>query len=221
MIHLSSGKFAIAAVAALVAGSQAVHAADSFDLTVTGVIQPAACEVTIAGGGNFDYGLIPTQKLQAVGINGLGVLSTSFSIVCEAPTRVALHTVDNRMGTVGVGDYSPMTLGLGTDSVGNNIGAWTATIDDVTTDSLTSVVSIDSPNGNSWTAGSFPASGGFALRNNGYLISISAPGETTPAAFTTLSGTLNIEASIVSTPDLNLSESVNLDGSVTVEMVYL
>lgn len=224
-------KFSAVALGMALAGSSY---ADSFDVKVTGVINPAACVATISGGDTIDYGTIPQASLSAANYTELAEKQTGFTIVCDGPTKVALQAVDNRAGTAanpkstltmaGLNVSASTTLlGLGTDPSGNNIGSFAVSIaSGVTTDTESTVDSLQSQdNGTTWSkaAANIPALMPVASGNQ--LVAFAKAGETTPLAFTTLSGTLRVQAGIAPTSTLDLSQPVVLDGSVTVEMKYL
>lgn len=206
------------------------HAADSFNINVTGVISPAACEATITGGETIDYGTIPASTLNADDVTLLPARQTAFTITCDAPAKLGFRTVDNRAASKMTesemitfdwgGSWSKMVLnGLGVDGQGNNIGGWAAVLTAVSSDTVSAPDSIYSSNGATWEKR--PTSSFTAFHNRGYIETISEPGSVVPAAFSTLTSTLNIQAVINPASTLDLSQPVTLDGSVTVEMVYL
>ncbi|MEX5853531.1 DUF1120 domain-containing protein [Providencia huaxiensis] len=122
----------------------------SIDISVTGRIDPAACELDIAGGGNIDYGLIDSNTLTFVdGAFGgkfaaLPIQETSFTIRCSANAPVKLSASSKPVGTVagatensrgfaalpiklldiGAGNSSNGVAGLGKTSTGINIGGY-------------------------------------------------------------------------------------------------
>ncbi|UBX49268.1 DUF1120 domain-containing protein [Providencia alcalifaciens] len=122
----------------------------SIDISVTGRIDPSACELDIAGGGNVDYGLIDPDTLTFVdGSFGgkfaiLPVHETSFTIRCSANAPVKLSAVSKRLGTVAgatensqgfaalpvsllgiaAGNNANGVAGLGKTSTGINIGGY-------------------------------------------------------------------------------------------------
>lgn len=122
----------------------------SIDLSVTGRIDPAACELELAGGGVIDYGLIdPTTLKYSDGAFG-GKLATlpakeaSFTIRCSANAAIKLSAISKRLGTVAyatentegfapvpielldipAGNTSNGVAGLGKTSTGVNIGGY-------------------------------------------------------------------------------------------------
>ncbi|MBE1252909.1 hypothetical protein B1H42_15055 [Enterobacter cloacae subsp. cloacae] len=209
--------------------SLSAHAADSFNINVTGVISPAACEANITGGETIDYGTIPASTLNADAVTLLPAKQTAFTITCDAPAKLGLRTVDNRAAskmpagssiTMDTGTpWGPSTLnGLGVDGQGNNIGGWSAELGNLTSDTVPAPDIINSINeGINWSKSPY---GHLILRLHTFQ-TISEAGTLIPAAFSTLTGTLNVQAVINPASTLDLSQPVTLDGSVTVEMVYL
>ncbi|MGI3476977.1 DUF1120 domain-containing protein [Providencia stuartii] len=103
----------------------------SIDITVTGRIDPSACELDIAGGGNIDYGLIDPTSLGSP-IDGafggsfykLPEREVSFTIRCSANAPVKLSAMSNRIGTVAGGTenakgFAPLPIGLLGSNAGN------------------------------------------------------------------------------------------------------
>ncbi|HIF6298115.1 TPA: DUF1120 domain-containing protein [Klebsiella michiganensis] len=212
--------------------SLSAHAADSFNINVTGVISPAACEANITGGETIDYGTIPANTLTADDVTLLPAKQTAFTITCDAPAKLGFRTVDNRAASKmtegpgitmdsGVNWVRSALNGLGVDGQGNNIGGWSAELNNLTSDTVSSPINIFSvDNGLTWTkrGSGVPY---FILGANSLINTISTTDTLTPAAFSTLTGTLAVQAVINPASMLDLSQPVTLDGSVTVEMVYL
>jgi len=208
--------------------SLSAHAADSFNINVTGVISPAACEANITGGETIDYGTIHASKLSADAVTVLPGKQTAFTITCDAPAKLGFRTIDNRASskmkggtniTMDSGNEWARTIlnGLGVDGQGNNIGGWAAELMTVSSDTVSVpdfLYSVDE--GITWAKRNVPMS----FRDNAFQ-SISETGSLVPAAFSTLTGTLAVQAVINPASTMDLSQPVTLDGSVTVEMVYL
>lgn len=215
-------------------GCGAAMAADSFSINVTGKIVPAACEVTIGGGGNFDYGVIDKKSIAGSTNKILPVKSAGLTIACPAPTKLGLRGTDNRNGTQMVpnvavqlfpgalfGTYSwQNAFGLGLDPSGNPVGLWTPHLASLSTESEPTVKHIQRRPPGNWS----DSSPEFTFFNGNYtdvIHSVSRPDETSPLAFTTLQATLEVRAAINRPHNLDLSRPVALDGSMTVELVYL
>ncbi|WP_244306271.1 DUF1120 domain-containing protein [Paraburkholderia lacunae] len=200
--------------------------ADSFDIKVSGVIKPAACTPTLAGGGTFDYGNIGTAALNPTALTLLDVKSDTLTITCDAVARVALKGADNRAGTgaftstvafFGLNVDANLQYGLGTAS-GKNIGSYAFRFKPGTfTADGTKVDSIYSTNaGSSWTSSS-----GFLASNGSQIQSWAKTGLTVPVAAKVFTGTLELQAAIDKTSNLDMSKEIDLDGLATVSLVYL
>ena len=212
-------------MAGLLALGSASAFADSFDVAVTGKIKPGACTPTLAGGGTFDYGLIGAAELSPTAPTLLSVLSDSITITCDAAARVALSAQDNRAGTGAFtgninffGSSNPVSGQFGLGSAGGkNIGAFafrfrtnSFTADGAAVDSIYS-----STSGATWGT-----SNGVADNTGGYE-SWAKKGQTVPVAAKVFTGTLDVQAAIDKTSNLDLSQEINLDGLATVSLVYL
>ncbi|HDT0776051.1 TPA: DUF1120 domain-containing protein [Klebsiella aerogenes] len=228
----------LASLVLIVSGlSLSAHAADSFNINITGVISPAACEANITGGETIDYGTIHASKLSADAVTLLPAKQTAFTITCDAPAKLGVRTIDNRstskittpgnitMDSGAVWGKTRMN-GLGMDGQGNTIGGWSAELNTITADTVSDpeiIVSVDE--GTSWAKSGNPNGKNiyFHVDSNSEneISTISTAGTLTPAAFSTLTGTLEVQALINPSSTLDLSQPVTLDGSVTVEMVYL
>ena len=212
--------------------SLSAHAADSFNINVTGVISPAACEANITGGETIDYGTIPANTLTADDVTLLPSKQTAFTITCDAPAKLGFRTIDNRVASKMASGPSIMMdsgnvwariglNGLGVDGLGNNIGGWSADLITVSSDAVSApegIYSLD--DGVTWTKRTHQAVMSFRS-GYGAFQTISGPGSAVPVAFSTLTATLAVQAVINPASTLDLSQPVTLDGSVTVEMVYL
>ncbi|WP_163280800.1 DUF1120 domain-containing protein [Enterobacter cloacae] len=209
------------------------QAADNFNINVTGIISPAACEANIAGGDIIDYGTIPVSTLSVDEETVLEAKHTGFTITCDSPAKIAYRVIDNRSGTVelppgtrmnvlGISIDGQWFMGLGTDRAGNKIGGWVGQLASVTTDTAADITYIGSnDNGVTWEH-TTNQTGSLFLNNSGWpLRSVSASGMITPLSFSKLNAMLDIQAVIAPASTLDLSQPVTLDGSVTVEMVYL
>jgi type 1 fimbria pilin len=200
--------------------------AASVEVKVIGTIIPNACTPTLAGGGTIDYGTHSSTDLSTNDFTLLPEKNVAFTIVCNAPTKVALKAIDNRAGTRVPGAVKKIrpalneigAFGLGNAS-GKNIGvyAMTLAVNDFTADGAQVESTFSKDSGTTWLNSS---SGGIA-NDGSVLMSWSATTAGAPIAFKTLSGTLNVQAALNKGSELDLSSDVSLDGSATLELVYL
>ncbi|WP_237391099.1 DUF1120 domain-containing protein [Dryocola clanedunensis] len=223
---------------AMMAATASAFAADSVDVKVIGTISPAACAPTLGGGGTVDYGTIPANTLAADDYTVLSLKSMNLTITCDAPAKLAIHAVNGRPGTsAGVTETGPMNsgyapvdlfsnhltpiVGLGTDGSANDIGGYGIQFTDgsVTADgNAVDVLYKSTAEGdNTFNSGNAE----FYSDKYDRLISWGATGTTTPVSFTTLSGTMEIQAYLNKASELDLTKEVQLDGLTTIELVYL
>lgn len=219
----------LSVLAMLATMTSTAFANDSFDISVIGNITPAACKANLAGGNVFDYGNIPASSLSKDDFTVLPSKTTGISIVCDAATKVALQTTDNRAGTENIPlgkvlegmkmNAASTPMGLGVDSAGNKIGAYHASIpaDTVKLDSDSAPDSIFSKDmGASWTK-----YGRTLFTSSKNLFSWAKSGELAPESFTSMTGTISVTPAISPASKLELSAPVKMDGSVTVQLYYL
>ncbi|MCM7588019.1 DUF1120 domain-containing protein [Enterobacter chuandaensis] len=211
-----------------------VYAADNFNINVTGLISPAACEASITGGEIIDYGHIPAQSLSPDEMTLLAPRTTGFTVVCQAPTRLGFKATDNRMSTRLTDNSTVITLdngavwtplymhGLGTDSQGNKIGGWSASLTQTMLDTVSGPVAMyTTTNGMIWHEYPNRILNFLDRPDQKTIYAFSQPDTLSPVAFRSLSATLDVQAMIAQASTLDLSQPVTLDGSITVEMVYL
>ncbi|MGF6562364.1 DUF1120 domain-containing protein [Erwinia aphidicola] len=220
---------------ALLATTASAFAADSVDVRVIGTIVPAACTPSLSGGGTVDYGTIKADTISATSYTVLPEKQVPFSIVCDAPAKVALSVVNGRPGTLAgststgngilpVGVFggaasSVVGAGLGMDGTakiggyGLRIDSSTVTLDGVAAD----VIRREAGSVTTWSADAV----GSLYNNGSRQTTFSAPASTTPQAFQALAGQIGVQAYINKGSELDLSKPVRLDGLSTIELVYL
>ncbi len=111
----------------LLCGSAQALAASTVDLSVQGLIIPAACLPQLSSGGLIDYGKIAQQDLNLETATRLPVKNLHIGIACNGPVRYALRMADNRDGSAMVN--SEIYYGLGFDNSGNRLGVYSMTFD--------------------------------------------------------------------------------------------
>lgn len=209
----------LAAVAWLAASASA-QAASTVELTVGGLITPMACTPVLSGGGLIDFGKISRQDLNQATGTRLPLKSLTLTVSCNAPGRYALRMRDNRDGTAHVN--SEIYYGLGLDSAGNKIGVYSVKFDPRKTvaDALPVIYGTESTTGGlAWrTSNSNPIDIGSRSLLGFTEVAGSNAG---PSAIQNLTSTLTLEAVINARQNLDLSVETPIDGSATLEVVYL
>ncbi|NCE83902.1 DUF1120 domain-containing protein [Pseudomonas sp. Q1] len=196
------------------------NAASTVELTVTGLITPMACTPLLPGGGLVDFGKISQKDLNQATGTRLPLKYLTLTVSCNAPGRYALRMRDNRDGTAHVN--SEIYYGLGLDNSGGKIGVYSVSFDPKQTvvDDLPQIYGTESTTGGvAWrTANSNPIDIGSRslLGFTDMLGSVAGP-----SAIQNLSTTLKLEAVINAKQNLDLSTETPMDGSATLEVVYL
>ncbi|MFB3305991.1 DUF1120 domain-containing protein [Pseudomonas sp. AMR01] len=222
--HQKVAALALAANAALSSfGAQAA----SIEVRVAGTITPGSCTPTMAGGGTVDYGTIAANQLSQTGYTLLSEKEVGLSISCDAPTKLAVRAVDNRHSSVVPGILSGLGVSFTSDSL--NYGLGTASNAKIggfallmkpgtfTADSVAVYTTSSMNNGTSWL---MSLTGG-VLNVTNSLMSWSTKAGGPPIAVTNLSGIISVQAALNKASELNLTSDVSLDGSATLELVYL
>nr|WP_314528589.1 DUF1120 domain-containing protein [uncultured Pseudomonas sp.] len=203
---------------ALLSGS--AHAASTAELTVKGLVTPMACTPQLSSGGLVDFGKISRNDLNLTNGTRLPHKYLTLTVNCNAAGRFALRMRDNRDGTAHVN--SEIFYGLGLDKSGNKIGVYSVSFDPTQTvvDDLAVVYGTESTTGGlAWrTANLKPIDVG----SRSLLGFTDVAGSTAgPSAIQTLTSTLKLEATINARQNLDLSVETPMDGSATLEVVYL
>lgn len=204
--------------AATITAATGIHA-QSVDLRVTGTINPHACTAAIGGGGIIDFGEIPAKTLNKTAATVLPTKSVPFSITCVAPTLVAVTPFDNR-GDSMIRGLNAMTddvnFGLGTAGDAK-IGGYTMQFEPgtFTADGRPVFTVASLTDGATWIASTF------GRLQRPQLRSWSRTAGGTPVAFSNLAGMLTVTAAINRTDALPITQKIELDGSATIELVYL
>ncbi|MCP1514709.1 MULTISPECIES: DUF1120 domain-containing protein [Pseudomonas] len=204
----------------LLTSAQYSLAASTVDLSVNGAITPTACTPRLSSAGVIDYGRISQQDLNIDRGTRLAARHLQVSLYCNGASRFALRMRDNRDGTAMVN--SEIYYGLGLDNSGNRIGLYSMTFDprQSLVDSATQVYGTESTTGGvAWrTANLNPID----IGANSYLGFTDIEGSTSgPSAIQELISTVKVDAVINARQNLDLSQDVRLDGSATLEVVYL
>lgn len=200
--------------------SSPAFAASITDLTVRGLITPTACTPGLSSSGLVDYGKISQQDLKLDRGTRLPLKQLLVTVNCEGLSRFALRMRDNRDGTANVN--SEIYYGLGLDGSGNRIGVYSLSFDPKLTDvdALPVVYGTESTTGGlGWrTANTNPID----IGARSYLGFTDTEGSTAgPTAIRNLSSTVNIQTVINAKQNLDLSRDVLIDGSATLEVIYL
>lgn len=208
------------ATALLLSTAICAHAASVVELTVNGTLTPVACTPSFSNNGLVDFGKISRQDLNVDKRTQLRDETLDFGIHCNLPARFALIMRDNREGSAITN--SEIYYGLKFDRSGNKIGLYSLHFDPASTvvDALPQVFRTDSTTqGRAWsTSRSSP----IPIGAKSYLGFTDVAGSTAgPVAIQNLSSRVTLVTVIAPTSTLDLSDDATLDGSATLEVVYL
>ncbi|WP_439854556.1 DUF1120 domain-containing protein [Pseudomonas yamanorum] len=197
----------------LITGTAPAFAASTVDLTVKGIITPNACTPSLSSGGVIDHGKMSAKDLNATQITMLPKVELQMTVTCDAPVIFALKATDNRDGS---GTSSGFGLGFinGTQKLGSytlNLGTSTNP-PQADGETVQAIGSFD--NGVTWERwNSF---------ETGVYVSVATLADaSTPRATQLLVTPVAYSGYINRTDGLDLSNEVNIDGSATIEVMYL
>lgn len=193
----------------------------SRELTLRARFAPIACTPRLSNGGIVDYGTLLAKDLKVKSATALPTKTLQFSVNCDGAARFALLMHDNRSGSAS-GDIDDTAYGLGLDSSRNKIGRYYLGFDpaDFSADSVPRLYRTDSPH--SGTAWSSASSQLIALAAHSYMGFTDTSASTSgPMALQNLSGTVHINAYLAPAHSLDLRDTVQINGSGTLEIIYL
>lgn len=207
---------------ACLAAALNAHASSSAELIVRGTIKPAACNLSMTGGGIVNYGDIPSGQLLPTAFNPLTERSTPLSINCgTTPAKFGIKFVDLQaaskvpgiLNALGAGYTEAHNYGLGMVS-GRKTGGFAVTLRDLRS-SGTALYSIVRTGTGAWQA----SDGKVTQSPNQHSWRSGSTAE--PVSVAQLTGTIVVRAVINKGQDLDLSRDVTLDGRATLELSYI
>jgi len=191
------------------------------ELTLRARVVPASCIPTLSNGGVVDYGRLSVKELNIDKETVLPTKTLLFSVACDAATPFAVRMQDNRDGSA-TGGTDETSYGLDLDGTGNKIGRFYVNVDpaEFSADTLATLYRTDSTtSGRAWSSAS---SRTIPIGANSYLGFTDSVGDSTgPVSIQNLSGSLHIKAIVAPTQALDLRNDVRLNGSGTIEIIYL
>ncbi|UII72541.1 DUF1120 domain-containing protein [Pseudomonas sp. HN11] len=206
-------KHLLSALAAMVlVGISNGQAASSVDLSVRGVITPAACTPTLSGGGLVDYGKISAGDLAATGSTRLPPARLQLTVNCEAVTIMAVNVLDNRAGT-----SLASVFGLGLAPGGKRIGSYYLLTENATGDGIARAMIESSAHSNGW----MPADGMQWQANWMRTLNGGSDSSPFPLPVQVLQTEVVVMASINDKSTLPITQEIQLDGNATLDIVYL
>ncbi|WP_102946833.1 DUF1120 domain-containing protein [Stenotrophomonas sp. VV52] len=193
--------------------SQTVFA-QSADVTIAGRISPASCAVTLDNGGVVEMGEIPAKMLNTNSNTVLGPYPLAIAVTCDSPIRYALQGTDNTDTSTAIHFY-----GLGLTPAGEKIGGVNVLLTDVIADGVPGYGTASLDSGTTWE----PSGGGGSSILRVSLLGFNKESGTVngPTPIASLRGSLSLLAHIQPARNLTLTSIVPINGSATLNIIYL
>ncbi|MFJ7311486.1 DUF1120 domain-containing protein [Pseudomonas sp. NPDC098747] len=194
--------------------SNAAMAANSVDLRVTGTITPPACSISMPGGGDFDFGEVSMNAGEEISLTNPA--KKALDISCSGLTLVGITAADNKPNTESQKHQD--LFGIGVDANGNAVGTYKIAISDLLVNTLSGFVTRSADSGVSWNAPN-PSS----IKNNASSVNSwnSSANSAPPEQITSVSQNISITTQMRPIDTIDTSQAITLDGSATIELVYL
>jgi len=205
------------------------NAADTGTVGVTGGATPGACNITLAGTGTADYGILTHAQVQALAVYNsnynVGQKLIGITVACSGATKAEMSFTDNKAGKnfpVDVGDGVRFGVVDGSGTVA--IGSYQMTFSGVTLDTVAAAGFLIAPNGTTtWDTTSTGANGVGAdwVRpgySNGF---IKTAGNTVPDTFTNFAANLSVSLYLSKAYMDAATTAVTFNGTSVITMQYL
>ena len=207
----------------LLAASANALAATTADLKVTGKVVPASCDVTIGTGAPLNLGDIQVSALESDPTKPTPMPNATlpYNITCTGPVAISTSWVDNQAADGTYPAAGNNLFSLGKDAADAPIGhLWIqhgggASVAVTGNGTETHANVLASNDGITWTVTQYGQVSKIAMN------SFAPVGATTPAAYTTYSGTFTLKPQIAPVDTLDLSTSLNINANATMELNYL
>jgi hypothetical protein len=191
------------------------------ELTLQAHFAPVACVPQLSNGGLVDYGTLAAKDLNATHETPLPTRTLQFSVSCDAATPFALKMHDNRNGSA-TGGIDETAYGLDLDASQNKIGRYYLNIDpaEFSADALGTLYRTDSTSGGvAWSSSSARQ---IPIAANSLMgFTDRAASTLGPVPIQHLAGTVRLKAYLAPTQALDLRNVVYINGSGTLEIIYL
>lgn len=192
-------------------------AASKVDVNVKGSITPAACTPALASGGVVDHGKIAFKDLNR-GETKLPAVTLSLAVSCTAPTLFAIKSIDNRAGSSS--EESGTTSGFGVGFVNGSIkvGYYHLKMNNSMADGTAQAI-IESVDGQKW----FDAPDNTQMWQPLWMRSVkrASGSDIAPMPVQDMTTDLVVETRIARSIDLPADQEIPIDGSATLDVVYL
>ncbi|MBD8474168.1 DUF1120 domain-containing protein [Pseudomonas sp. CFBP 8770] len=200
-----------------------LSASGSFDivgqqkpLLVRAGFAPAACRPSLGGNANVNFGRIGMADLRRESVTTFS-RQTVLEVDCDAPTRFAIRALDNRAGSVSdqLLAAAPTLFGIGRTADGQALGGFTARLGaGIGRDGSSAYPLLGDASAQTWR----PHPDGW-LRSDGQPTALGR--QATPGAWSGLSLPLTVELHLAPARGLDVRQETPIDGSATLEIIYL
>lgn len=225
-------KLVMAGVFATVISSGAFAQA-SANFTLTGTINPNACNISLGSGG-FNFGSLPKATVQGYTTflntyNFPAPQAVPLTVDCGgASTKVELQFVDNKSGQrLAIDSADPIRYGV-SDTAGGTvaIGAYAVTLNTTSgllIDGVAPAGALAAPNGTTtWSTATAGGQAASLYAAPGYTVGfIKTVGNTVPDSFALLTGTISAGLNVSQAYVNSATNTIQLYGSGTITLVYL
>jgi len=205
-----SKSLTLSSIALLLASAAPAFAASNVDLTVKGLITPNACTPTVSAGGMVDHGKMASKDLVQNNPTSLPRVTLQLSIACDASIPFAIKPIDNRSGT----STGTMDFGLGLINGNKRLGRFYLTPLNMRADGVSAQPIASSDGGRTWYG-----------ERNWELQTLwgagAADDATTLLPIKNLVMDLGVNTSIARADQFDFSDEAPIDGSATLEVMYL
>lgn len=190
------------------------------DLRLRVGFAPAAYRPTLSAGGQVDFGQIGAGELHRDKPTSFS-RQTTLEVSCDAATRFALRAVDNRAGSASerLGVLPSTLFGIGRTSAGQPLGGFTAQLAPGTgRDGARASVLLGDAAAQVWR---YAPEGWLHHDGQPTAFQHAHTGERTPGAWSGLSIPVTIDLHLAPARQLDLRQDTPIDGSATLEILYL
>ncbi|MEX3773670.1 DUF1120 domain-containing protein [Pseudomonas sp. MYb118] len=187
-----------------------VNAASSVDLSVTGTITPSACTPVLSNGGVIDHGKISIKDITS---KPLPAMTLQLGVNCDAATFFAIQGTDNREDSAS--NNSPDSFGLGLGENNHKLGFYRLFMELAMADGVLHPI-VESVDGSTW----FPVSSGQIWQPR-WLRSVNTPGSPDHAPVAVKEFLADVTVQTTLNKPRVLTTETSLDGSATLDIVYL
>ncbi len=190
--------------------------AQSADLSIAGKIFPGACVIDLGNGGVADLGDIRKDTLNVDMTTLIEPVLIPASISCESEVRFALQAIDNAAES----SVSPLKYGLGTTPADEKIGGMDVGFFETLIDGGTAYATHSYNGGRTWSSSAHSSLANFD-RDSLHGFAKVGGVITGPSEIKALTTNVRVRARIQPSSELTITEDVHVNGSLTLNLLYL